>query len=218
MHSATKYLGGHGDVVGGVIACSAEHAAALRRVRAVTGGLLHPLGGYLLHRGLATLPLRVRALQESASTLARWLTAHPAVRDVHYPGLTGDPLLGRQLRGPGAMLAISLRGGFAAASRVASEVRLFTHAVSLGGVDSLLQHPAALTHRPVPPEARPAADVLRLSIGLEHVDDLIADLDAALPRPRRERGDGSELRSRTPGAVATPAARRTSEVRSTVPA
>lgn len=189
LHSATKYLGGHGDVVGGVIACSSERAAALRRVRAVTGGLLHPLGGYLLHRGLATLPLRVRAQQESATAIAGWLGRHPAVRTVHYPGLDGDPagLLGRQLRGPGAMLAIALRGGFEAASRVAGAVRLFTHAVSLGGVESLVQHPAALTHRPVPPEARPAADVLRLSIGLEHVDDLIADLDHALSmsEPRR---------------------------------
>ena len=181
LHSATKYLGGHGDVIAGVIACDEETAAKLRPVRAITGGILHPLGAYLLHRGLATLPVRMRAQQENAQRIAAWLATHPAVRTVHYPGLD-DPrgLVGRQQRGPGAMVSIALVGGFAAASAVTSAVEIFTHAVSLGGVDSLIQHPAALTHRPVPPEARPSADVLRLSIGLEDVDDLIADLDRAL--------------------------------------
>ena len=185
LHSATKYLGGHGDVVAGVIACDEETAAKLRPVRAITGGILHPLGAYLLHRGLATLPVRMRAQQENAQRIAAWLATHPAVRTVHYPGLD-DPrgLVGRQQRGPGAMIAIALTGGYAAASAVTSAVQIFTHAVSLGGVDSLIQHPAALTHRPVPPEARPAADVLRLSIGLEDADDLIADLDRALAGTR----------------------------------
>lgn len=182
LHSATKYLGGHGDVVGGVIACSEETAAALRRVRAITGGILHPLGAYLLHRGLSTLPLRVRAQQESARTIARRLLTHDAVAEVFYPDLHGDPsgLLGRQQHGGGAMVSMRLRGGYPAAARVAASTRLFTHAVSLGGVDSLIQHPAALTHRPVAADARPDADILRLSIGLEHVDDLSADLDQAL--------------------------------------
>src|SRR5690606_8163763 len=182
LHSATKYLGGHGDVVAGVIACDEETATALRGVRAITGALLHPLGAYLLHRGLATLPIRMRAQQESAHRIAHWLRSHPAVREVHYPGIDGDPrgIVGRQLMGTGAMIAVALHGGYAAASAVTSSVRLFTHAVSLGGVDSLIQHPAALTHRPVPPEARPSADVVRLSIGLEDARDLIADLDTAL--------------------------------------
>lgn len=182
LHSATKYLGGHGDVVAGAIACGEEFAAALRRVRAVTGGLLHPLGAYLLHRGLATLPTRVRAQQESAQRIAAWLETHPSVARVHYPGIGGDPqgLLGRQMRGTGAMISIDLHGGFAQAGHVTSTVSLFTHAVSLGGVDSLIQHPASLTHRPVAPEARPGAGLLRLSVGLEAVEDLIADLDRAL--------------------------------------
>lgn len=181
LHSATKYLGGHGDVIAGVVACSETTAEALRRVRAVTGGLLHPLGGYLLHRGLTTLPIRIERQQENAGRLVRWLSGRPEVAEVFYPGLDGDPrgIVQRQMRGPGAMLAIRLRAGYAAASAVAGAVELFTHAVSLGGVDSLIQHPAALTHRPVPAEARPAADVLRLSVGLEHVDDLIADLARA---------------------------------------
>ena len=189
LHSATKYLGGHGDVVGGVIACSEEAAEALRRVRAITGGILHPMAAYLLHRGLPTLPLRMRAQQATAEAVARHLLTHPAVADVFYPGLHGDAggLLGRQQLGGGAMVAMRLRGGYDAAACVAASTRLFTHAVSLGGVDSLIQHPAALTHRPVAAEARPGADILRLSIGLEAVADLIADLDQALALATAER-------------------------------
>lgn len=189
LHSATKYLGGHGDVVGGVIACSEEAAEALRRVRAITGGILHPMAAYLLHRGLPTLPLRMRAQQATAEAVARHLLTHPAVADVFYPGLHGDAggLLGRQQLGGGAMVAMRLRGGYDAAACVAASTRLFTHAVSLGGVDSLIQHPAALTHRPVAAEARPGADILRLSIGLESVADLIADLDQALALATAER-------------------------------
>lgn len=182
LHSATKYLGGHGDVVAGVVACGDDLAAGLRRTRAVTGAILHPLGAYLLHRGLQTLPLRVRAQQASAQRIAEWLTTHAAVSRVRYPGIDDDPrrVLGSQLRGPGAMIAIELEGGYQHALQFTSAVRLFTHAVSLGGVDSLVQHPAALTHRPVAPEARPSASLVRLSIGLEAATDLIADLDAAL--------------------------------------
>lgn len=182
LHSATKYLGGHGDVVAGVIACDEETASQLRQVRAVTGGLLHPLGAYLLHRGLTTLPTRVRAQQENAQRVAAWLAKHPAVERVYYPGMDGDPrgLLRRQMHGTGAMIAVALTGGFEAAAELTSSLQLFTHAVSLGGVDSLIQHPAALTHRPVPEHARPGANIVRLSIGLEHADDLIADLAHAL--------------------------------------
>lgn len=182
LHSATKYLGGHGDVVAGVIACSEDAARGLRQVRALTGALLHPLAGYLVHRGLTTLPIRVRSQQESARRIAGWLGEQPGVRTVFYPGLDGDPrgLLARQMRGPGAMIAVRLRGGYQAARRMTSAVRVFTHAVSLGGVDSLIEHPAALTHRPVTAEARPPADLVRLSIGLENTDDLIADLASTL--------------------------------------
>ena len=180
LHSATKYLGGHADAVGGIVAGSAEWAAALRRVRAVTGGILHPLAAYLLHRGLPTLPLRVRAQQASAEKMAGWLTSHPAVSEVFYPGSDTTGLVGRQMRGPGAMLAVRLTGGYAQAAQLTERVRLFTHAVSLGGVDSLIQLPAALTHRPVAAEARPSTDIVRMSIGLEDVTDLQADLAQAL--------------------------------------
>lgn len=183
LHSATKYLGGHGDVMGGVVATGGQEAAGLRRIRAVTGGLLHPLAAYELHRGLQTLPTRMRTQQIGAEKVADWLSSHPAVDAVYYPGLSGrDPtgLVGRQQTGPGAMLAVTLRGGYSAATAVAGACRLFTSAVSLGGVDSLIQHPAALTHRPVADEARPSAALLRLSIGLEEPADLISDLASAL--------------------------------------
>lgn len=182
LHSATKYLGGHGDVIGGVIACSSERAEALRRVRAITGALLHPLGAYLLHRGLATLPIRMRAQQATAVRVADWLAEHPAVERVYFPGRDGDPrgLLTTQMRGTGAMISITMRGGYDAAVALTSGVRMFSHAVSLGGVESLLQHPAALTHRPVAGEAKPDRALVRLSIGLEGYDDIVADLGQAL--------------------------------------
>ncbi|MEU0090285.1 PLP-dependent aspartate aminotransferase family protein [Kribbella sp. NPDC006257] len=179
LHSATKYLGGHGDVMGGLVAGPTEWVARLRQIRAVTGGLLHPLAAYELHRGLQTLPVRVRAQQSVASKVAGWLSDHPAVDKVFYPGLPEcDPLglVGRQQSGPGAVLAFTTKQ----AARVAASTRLITHAVSLGGVDTLIQHPAGLTHRLVAAEARPGQDLLRLSIGLEDAEDLIDDLAQAL--------------------------------------
>jgi cystathionine beta-lyase/cystathionine gamma-synthase len=183
LHSATKYLGGHGDVMGGVVATTNAWAKRLRQVRALTGGLLHPFAAYLLHRGLRTLPIRVRAQQETARQLADRLQSHPAVEHVFYPGLPGQDsfgLLGRQLDGPGSLISIELAGGYDAAAAFTENCKLITHAVSLGGVDSLVQHPASLTHRPVEASAKPHAGVVRLSIGLEHVDDLTVDLMAAL--------------------------------------
>jgi len=185
LHSATKYLGGHGDVMGGVVAAGVEWVGRLRQVRAVTGGLLHPLAAYELHRGLQTLPVRVRAQQATASKVADWLSAQPTVEQVYYPGLSEcDPLalIGRQQAGPGAVLAFTVTGGYTAAVRVAASLRLITHAVSLGGVDTLIQHPAALTHRLVIPEARPGEGLLRLSLGLEDPEDLTTDLSQALAR------------------------------------
>lgn len=184
LHSATKYLGGHGDVLGGVVACAAEHAAPLRQVRILTGGVLHPLAGYLLHRGLATLPLRVEAAQRTAGELATRLAEHRAVERVHYPGLLGSDsgwLLGGQLRGPGAMLAFATRSDPLA---VVAALDLITPAVSLGSTDTLIQHPASLTHRLMDAADRDAcgvpANLLRLSVGLEDVEDLWLALDKAL--------------------------------------
>ena len=187
LHSATKFLGGHGDVVAGVVATDAEWAGRLRAVRVATGALLHPLGAYLLHRGLPTLPLRVEAAQASATTLAARLVEHPAVQTVRHPSLAGQDragLLGRQMQGPGSLIAFDVLGGHAAASRVLRETACFTPAVSLGSVDSLIQHPAGLTHHVVDPSARAANGIgegtLRIAVGLEDVEDLWEDLDGAL--------------------------------------
>lgn len=181
LHSATKFLGGHGDVIAGAVACSEAWATRLRQVRAVTGGLLHPLAAYLLHRGIQTLPLRVHAAQDNAVKLADRLASHTRVTAVHYPGRT-DPLglIGRQMSGPGAVLSFVVDGGAAEAAQVASACRLITHAVSLGGADTLIQHPASLTHRPVTADAKPEPGLLRVSAGLEDIDDIWSDLCSAL--------------------------------------
>lgn len=187
LHSATKYLGGHGDAMGGIIATSSDWAMRLRQVRAITGALLHPMGAYLLHRGLRTLAVRMRAAQETAGQLAERLSAHPAIAEVRYPGLKGqDPrgLLGRQMSGGGAMIALDLTGGFEAAREFVEHCNLVVHAVSLGGADTLIQHPASLTHRPVAATAKPGDGLVRLSVGLEHVDDLAEDLFSALDAVR----------------------------------
>lgn len=187
LHSATKFLGGHGDVVAGVICCAEADAKALRQVRAATGGLLHPLAAFLLHRGLPTLALRVERAQANAIELAHRLAAHPAVAKVFFPGLgtvRNAQLLGTQMRGPGTLIAFELRGGHAAAATVMRQVALVTPAVSLGSVDTLIQHPAGLTHRVLDDATRTRCGItpglLRLSVGIEAVDDLWADLAQAL--------------------------------------
>lgn len=182
LHSVTKFLAGHGDVLGGVLACSEDYARRVRPIRAITGAIMHPLSGYLAHRGLQTLPVRVRAQQDTAQVVARWLDGHSDVQRVYYPGVEGgdpDGLVGTQMSGPGAVLSLDL-GTFDRACRVAEAVRMIVHAVSLGGVDTLIQHPAAVTHRPVAGEAKPGEGILRLSVGLESPEDIIADLAKAL--------------------------------------
>ena len=181
LHSATKYFGGHGDAMGGTVSGPEEWMVRLRQVRALTGGLLTPFNAYLLHRGLRTLPVRVRAQQETAGTIAERLVNQPRL-SVHYPGLPGQDsqsLIGRQCAGAGSLLALDF-GNFEAAVKFTEALRLITHAVSLGGVDSLVQHPASLTHRPVEASARPAAGIVRISVGLEHVEDLMDDILSAL--------------------------------------
>jgi methionine-gamma-lyase len=187
VHSATKALGGHGDVVAGVVACADGAARALRQVRVVTGALLDPQAAALLHRSLPTLALRVRAAEATATELAARLAVHPGVRRVLHPSLAAcDPLglVGRQLDGPGAVLAVEVVGGLDAAAEVMAAVRLLTPAVSLGSTDSLIEHPAGLTHRVVDPAALTATGVtpglLRVSVGLEDVEDLWEDLDRAI--------------------------------------
>ncbi len=149
-------------------------------VRAITGGVLHPLAGYLLHRGLQTLAVRVRAQQATCRLVAEWLVEHPLVDTVHYPGLSGGPigLMGRQIAGPGSVLAFEVVGGYPATAAVDNACSLISYAVSLGGTKTLIEHPASLTHRPVAAEARPNPSLLRISVGLEAADDLCADLES----------------------------------------
>lgn len=186
LHSATKFLGGHGDAMGGVVAASPEWTTRLRQVRAVTGGILTPWPAYLLHRGLATLPVRVRAQQATAHKVAAALAGHGLVKAVYYPGLPEcDPmgLVGTQMSGPGSLLAFEL-GSAEHAERIPTAVRMITHAVSLGGIDTLIQHPAGLTHRPVASDAKPHASLLRLSVGLEDGADIVEDLVQAIEGTR----------------------------------
>jgi len=187
LHSATKFLGGHGDTVAGVVATDLERARALRQVRIATGAVLDPQAAYLLHRSLPTLALRVRAAQDNASELAKRLGGHRGVARVLHPSLPEcdpDGLVGRQMDGPGAVLAIELAGGEAAAARVMEAVQLVTPAVSLGSTDTLIEHPAGLTHRSVDAAAHASIGItpglLRLSVGIESVDDLWEDLERAI--------------------------------------
>ena len=183
VHSATKYIGGHGDVMGGLVVTTSEEAHRLRPIRAITGGIIDPFSAYLLLRGLPTLGIRMDAQQKNAQALAEWFTTRSDISRVMYPGLPGaDPhgILGRQASGPGAMVSIEMAGGYQAAKRLCERLKLVIHAVSLGSVDTLIQHPAALTHRPVEQSGKPGDAILRISVGLEDPADLIADFEQAL--------------------------------------
>lgn len=189
LHSATKALAGHGDVLAGVVSSNDESwLASLRQVRLLTGNVLHPMAAFLLHRGLQTLHVRVRAAQHNAQVIAERLSEHPAVSRVHYPGVAGgDPrgLVGREMLGPGSVLAFELASDENdAPSDLMAALTLITPAVSLGSTDTLIQHPSSLTHRVVDESVREAYGVsnrlLRMSVGIEHEDDLWNDLAQAL--------------------------------------
>jgi len=181
MHSASKYLNGHSDVIGGVLA--AERASDLweriKSVRIQHGAILGPFEAWLLLRGLRTLDVRLKAQTASAGMLADRLARHPRLTAVLYPGLPSHPgysVATRQMSGFGAMLSIRLKGGEAAAIAVAAKVALWKRATSLGGVESLIEHRASIEG----PATRTPDNLLRLSIGLEHPDDLIDDLAQAM--------------------------------------
>jgi cystathionine beta-lyase/cystathionine gamma-synthase len=188
LHSASKFLGGHGDVLAGVVAGPHSMVRDIKHVRAATGGLLHPFGSYLLHRGLPTLKLRVERAQATAQILAERLAEDPRIAGIHYPGLPGqDPrgLLGTQMQGPGSVMSFELASPDPMVMRkFVSALTLITPAVSLGSTDTLIQPPAVLTHRVVDAAARASTGItgglLRLSVGLEDAKDLWADLSAAL--------------------------------------
>jgi len=187
-HSLTKYLNGHSDVVGGcVVTADDEIAERLYFAQNSIGAVLGPFDSWLVVRSLKTLPIRMKAHQESAIELAKWLSEHPKVEKVIYPGLPNHPqhaLAKEQMSGFGGMLSFYVKGGLKEAENVLKRVKLFTLAESLGGVESLIEHPAIMTHASVPKEIREkngiADTFLRVSVGLEDIDDLKKDLDAAL--------------------------------------
>ncbi|NLF53536.1 MAG: PLP-dependent transferase, partial [Thauera phenolivorans] len=182
MHSATKYLNGHSDVVAGVLVTRAadDFWARIRAARAAGGAVLGPFEAWLLNRGLRTLFARVRLAAESALRIARHFEHHPGVARVLYPGLASHPgheIAARQMQGGfSAMLSLRVAGGEAAAREVAARVRLFKRATSLGSVESLIEHRAPVEG----PGTRCPADLLRLSVGIEDAQDLIDDLEQAL--------------------------------------
>ncbi|HRO28389.1 MAG TPA: O-succinylhomoserine (thiol)-lyase, partial [Luteimonas sp.] len=190
LHSTTKYINGHSDVVGGaVVAKTAELHEQLTWWANALGITGSPFDSFLTLRGLRTLDARLRVHQENAQAIALQLEAHPAVATVHYPGLASHPghaLAARQQKGFGAMLSLELDGDVDAVRAFVDGLQYFTLAESLGGVESLVAHPATMTHAAMTPEARAAAGIpdglLRLSVGIEALDDLQADLDAALAR------------------------------------
>ena len=189
FHSATKYLGGHSDLVGGAVMGSTELVDQVRRTLNHYGGSLDPHAGFLLARGIKTLALRVRAQNDNAMALASFLAGHPEVAAVHYPGLASHPdhaYAAGLLSGFGGMLSLRLRGGEAAAQALLEEVRLPFVAPSLGGVETLITQPAATSHAGMRPQDRErlgiTADLIRVSCGIEGTQDLIADFDHALAK------------------------------------
>ena len=190
VHSTTKYLNGHSDVVGGIAVVGGEPRQAawaeqLAFLHNAVGAIAGPFDSFLALRGVKTLALRMERHNRSALELAQWLEAHPKVARVHYPGLESHPqhaLAKRQMRGGGGMISVDLRSDLAGSRRFLEHVHLFALAESLGGVESLIEHPAIMTHASIPAEQRAALGIgdtlIRLSVGIENLDDLKGDLEA----------------------------------------
>jgi cystathionine gamma-lyase len=188
VHSTTKYMGGHSDVVGGAIVMNDDDwRARLAFVQNSAGGIPGPFDCFLVLRGTKTLHVRMDRHVSNAIAIAQMLVQHPQVEKVYYPGLESHPqhaLMKRQMRGPGAMISFVVKGGMDQSRRLLQATKLFACAESLGGVESLIEHPAIMTHASVPAESRKLLGIddglIRLSVGIEDVDDLLKDLDQAL--------------------------------------
>ncbi len=187
LHSATKFLGGHADVLGGVLCGDPGLVETVFHYREITGASLDPMAAYLLIRGMKTLALRIRQQNESALTIARWLAEQPAVAAVHYPGLEAHPqhdVAARQMRGFGGVLSFMLEGGFEAVKRVLPRLQLAHRAANLGAVETIAGPPATTSHVECTAEEREAMGIpeglIRYSVGIEDAGDLIADLRQAL--------------------------------------
>jgi cystathionine gamma-lyase len=190
MHSATKYINGHSDVVGGLLIVGDDAALAERLgfLQNAVGAIAGPFDAFLALRGVKTLAVRMQRHCDNALALAEWLERHPKIARVHYPGLASHPqhrLAGQQMtRGYGGMISVELNADLAGSRRFLERCELFALAESLGGVESLIEHPAIMTHASVPAATRAALGIgdalCRLSVGIEDIDDLRADLDQAL--------------------------------------
>jgi cystathionine gamma-lyase len=189
LHSATKYLNGHSDIVGGIVVVgeNPELAEKFGYLQNAVGAVQGPFDSFLALRGLKTLALRMERHCANAAVIAEWLEAHPAIERVYYPGLASHPqheLAKRQMDGFGGMVTAVLKGGIEPSRRFLERCELFALAESLGGVESLIEHPAIMTHASIPADIRAALGIddglVRLSVGVENIEDLIADLDNAL--------------------------------------
>jgi cystathionine beta-lyase/cystathionine gamma-synthase len=209
MHSATKYLNGHSDVISGVVATSrADVAEKLGFIQNAVGSVPSPFDCFLVTRGLKTLALRMQRHCENAARIAEWLSSHPRIESVFYPGLPSHPqhaLAKRQMAAGGGMVSAIVKGGESAALRMLERCQIFTLAESLGGVESLIEHPAIMTHASVPADVRKQIGIsdalIRLSVGVEDLDDLVADLDKP-PIARRPRVGGGPITMKTLLALA----------------
>ena len=190
MHSATKYLNGHGDVVAGIVCGSLEHITHIKMtVLKDIGATISPHDAWLINRGLKTLAIRVERHCQSAQTIAEYLEAHPQVSKVYYPGLKSHPgyrFIGKQMKAAGGVIAFEIKGSLTDGEQFIDSMKLCTLAVSLGDAETLIQHPASMTHSPYTPEERLAAGIsdglIRLSVGLEDVNDIINDLNQAFTK------------------------------------
>ncbi len=190
LHSLTKFINGHADIVGGaLVAKDPEIYQKLRKTMVYMGGNMDPHQAYMVIRGVKTLSLRIDRAQESSIIVAEFLENHPKVEWVKYPGLKSHPqfdLAEEQMDGPGAMISFGLKGGYDAGVTLMNNVKLALLAVSLGGVETLIQHPASMTHAGLPKEAREEANItdglVRFAVGIENVEDIIADIEQALDK------------------------------------
>ncbi len=189
LSSCTKYIGGHADLLGGVVVGSRDFMKSLAKVVGYTGGIMGPHEAWLCIRGLKTLHIRMERHAENAMKVASFLESHPAVVWVRYPGLSSHPqheVAKKQMSGYGGMLSFEIRGGVEAGSRLMDSVRLCSLAVSLGATDTLIQHPASMTHACIPSQIRNKVGIkdglVRLSVGIEDPEDIIADLEQALSK------------------------------------
>ncbi|MBN2893240.1 MAG: aminotransferase class I/II-fold pyridoxal phosphate-dependent enzyme [Bacteroidales bacterium] len=190
LHSVTKFINGHADIVGGIVVAKNEELyKQLRHNMVYMGPNMDPHQAFMVHRGVKTLAIRVERSQENAMKVAQYLEKHPKIEWIKYPGLKSHPqydLIQKQMAGPGSMISFGVKGGLEAGKKIMDNVKMIILAVSLGGVESLIQHPASMTHAAVSREDKLAAgitdDLVRFSCGIEDVEDIIADLDQALEK------------------------------------